>query len=493
MKHVALLRDLARRSPAVWLGGVALVVALRAVRLGVSYDVTVDEITYLRLAQNVLAGRPLELYGSAFHLHPPLYFVLEAVFLAVVHPPGDLIAAIYSVRVLNVVFAALTAAVLFPIARRAGGLAAGAIVLALFALDPFVIKLNSLNYIETSALFWVSAGYALMLAGEARVSPWRATAAGLAFGLGLISKDMTAFVSLLPLALCLVLKRGMPRQSAVIALLVALDVYALYVGIIVVLGQGPAWFMAKTEGVLRLAGMLQETGFNRGTGPSFLESVLARLDAFGATYLLIGLGAPAAAALARRGRDVDWVLALWAASAYALLAYAIAWGTNEEQFYYFLIVPALPAIGTAVAWLAPLRRELALAAAAIGLVFTGVSARQWVIVHTQPDNAHEALVSYLESHVAPGGRVAATGETAQFVLSGSYGTGPWGNWVEPDDLRAYHPDYLVVSPRQVLWDHGAEGQALLDWVERTAFPVFEFSARPGSAATLALYRLPGDW
>src|SRR5919199_6648567 len=202
---------------------------LRATHLSRSFDVFIDEVTYLRIAHGVGTNLQFKLFDKTFYLRPPLFFFLEAAFLRLTHSSGTTLEQIYTLRYLNVLFASLSAGGLLLIARRLGGWKAGLIAAGLFALDPFVIKMNSLVLLDTSTLWWVLAGYGLLLWGmddtprpmtfrrrtaagssvatpaagaaesEVQVLPpaarttlplWRALLAGLCFGLALLTKDL---------------------------------------------------------------------------------------------------------------------------------------------------------------------------------------------------------------------------------------------------------------------------------------------------------------
>jgi hypothetical protein len=69
----------------------AITFILRAVNLGRSFEVFIDEFTYLVISQSVVRNLQVVLYGHPFYLHPPAYFFIEAAFLKVFQPGGDTI------------------------------------------------------------------------------------------------------------------------------------------------------------------------------------------------------------------------------------------------------------------------------------------------------------------------------------------------------------------------------------------------------------------
>ena len=136
--------------------------------------------------------------------------------------------------------------------------------------------------LETSAIWWVAGGYALLVValadGRRRLALDDAVAVGMLFGFGLLTKDMIAFLTLLPLAACLVFDWAMPRRRAVLIGAITLITYLPYPILVLVTGNGPAFVNQKFRGLLRLIGLVKETGFNRHSSSSFLQSVINRLD-----------------------------------------------------------------------------------------------------------------------------------------------------------------------------------------------------------------------
>lgn len=454
---------------------------LRAVNAGQAYEIFIDEITYLRLAQSVAESGRVLLGGEPFYLHPPAFFFLEAAYLQLVSLPEGLIAQVQSVRVLNLLLGALSGLLLFLIAERAAGLRAAVIVALLFAVDPFIIRNNSRNLLDTSAIFWALLGYWLLVGGMARerttLGRGRVLLVGLCFGLALLTKEMMAFLTLLPLALLAGLRWSLARASALGIGAVALATYAIYPLAVFIGGDGRWWVEDKFRGILRLAGFIQETGMNRDLGISFLQAIVGRLVEFGFTYLLIGLGVAALVYLIRQQDAIFRLLALWAASAYALLAYLIPFGTLEEQFFYFLIVPAVLVIAVAFAlyWkrAGDSRGPIVAGALLLGFAFFGWSMLRWSAIHFSPSNGYEQAMAFVEETVPADARVASTSEVGQFLLE-EYGSGPWGDWHSVEALAEHDPDYLLVNEAQVAWDFGDRARPLYEWLATEGTLVWEF-------------------
>ena len=153
-----------------------------------------------------------------------------------------------------------------------------------------------------------------------------------------------------------------------------------------------AFEQQKLSGLVRFAGLLKTTGFHRPGGPSLLPTVIARLDQYGTTYLLLGLGVCALAALLLHRGNIYRLIAILAGSAYAMLAYSIPFGTIEEQFFYYPVVVCILACAVAGASLirafAQERAQQMVVRVALVLLalMTVYNGSRWANVHLKPDN-----------------------------------------------------------------------------------------------------------
>jgi hypothetical protein len=476
--------------------------ALRATNLGQSWDIFVDEISYLRLSQSVAASLKVALYGDAFYLHPPLFFFLEGLYVWLVDPAGQLIDQIYAVRYLNAGLAGLSAAAVFGIGRKLGGWPVGLAGAVVFALDPFVIKMNSRNYLETSAMLWVMLAYYVLAPALAtvdgskreRVAVWRVLLAGGLFGLALLTKDMTAFLTLLPLGVCFVLGWALPRWQTFVAGVTTVLVYAPYPLTVWAIGDWQEFSYEKSRGALRLAGIFHETGFNQKGGPSFLRAILQNLDEFVTTYTLLGSGGFSILVIFFLGRNnpLRRLFLAWAASTYMLLAYIVLQGSLEEQFFYYLIAPAILATVVAAGLLIRLEvlgvwfHRLSLAVATLVCVaFVLWSGYVWYEIHSTPDNAYERVIDYLQDEVPKNARVGVTAETAQFLVEGE--SGLYGS---VEELREDDAEYVVMSSYLLEEGYGESSPGFYGYVRRHGEVVYGFKGR--SFGFTGLYRLPKE-
>ncbi len=510
---------------------VAAVFALRAFRIGRSFDLFIDEITYLRISTSVASTLTVKLYDDPFYLHPPAFFFLQAAYLKLFPASGNIVEQIHHGRLLDVACAAGTAGALVWIARRLGGWAAAALVALMFALDPFIIKMNSYNLLDTPAIWWITAGYALLVGGLvdapgvlplwpwlARRVPWlgrwlrrlpawsappdapvalgwgRTGLAGLCFGLALLTKDMTAFLSLLPLGICWVGNWSLRRRTSAAIGTITLATYSVYPLTVWLVGEWPHFAKQKLRGFQRFSGAVKETGFKRHGGPSLLESVIAKLDQFGTTYAIIAAGVVAVLVLLLLGGRASRLIGVWTANSYALLGYCVVFGTLEEQFFYFLVVPALLASALAVttllrlAWWTPRgRRRAGWAVSVAASAFAVWGALHWAQIHLTPHNGYQQALTFIETVLPPKSSVASSSETGQFML-GDHSGPPWGKWHSLGELNKHTPDYVLISTKQLSWDYGDDAKPLQDWLTSSTTEVWRMQTE--GAGALILYRMP---
>jgi hypothetical protein len=420
-------------------------------------------------------------------------------------------------------------------------------VAVLFGLNPFVIKSDSLNMLEASAIGFVISGYWILISAmqassedawslwwvpgriqkrfsrapakkrrsrrkgknskDTKVaaaafvqepleylSPWRLGLAGLFFGLAMLVKETTAFLILVPLIVCFVLKCVIQRRDAVVIGLVSSLIYSIYPLVVFFNGDWALYSQQKFRGILRFLGVIHITGFNQEGAPSLSGTIINRLGMYGTTYLLIALGAIATVILlSNRGR-ITRLIGILVASAYGMMVYLIFLGTLEEQYFIYLVVPCILACGIAIGSVKNslvyerFEQKLLVLFICGALLFTGWDTYQWINTHTRPDNGYEKALAYLRKNVPGGEQVASTSETGQYVLEG-YKTGPWGLWHTVDALKKYKPEYLLVTPETVAWNYGSSADELLSWIESHGTLTYAITGRQGNS--IELYHL--DW
>jgi len=283
--------------------------------------------------------------------------------------------------------------------------------------------------------------------------------AGLAAGFAICAKEYFGLVLGLTLLLCLVTGRVVARKKAATVLGIMAGCYLLAESLVIATtGFGP-WRNQVGNGLLRLIGREQITGFNSATvHVSLLSRVAADAPHFSATYLVLGCGVVASVvqvlALLRRrsarsvgdgqpGKDNGRILVtFWSIAATAYLGYATLFGTLEEQMYYLLLVPGVCALGglayQALPRLAGHWKKIAVAVAGAVLV---ANAAVWVAVHRTPDNEYRQLLSWAPAHIPAGSTVSVTDGTTQFLLNGVV----FSQAVTVPAIIKDHVDYVLVN------------------------------------------------
>jgi hypothetical protein len=521
----------------VWAGFVlAVLVAfgLRAFRLNISWEIYVDELDYLQISQGVLQTGWVIGKDGPFYLHPPLFFFLEAAYMKLFGIGGDLIQQLHGVRYLGAALAGCSAGALLWVGRSLAGWSAGIAAAAIFTLDPFSIRLNSLNILENPSMLWVLLGYgvlfsALVQEDRRSVAWWRVVTAGVMFGLALLNKEVSAFITLLPLGTCFVFGWALPRARSALAGVTALAVYAPYWAVVYAIGDWPLFVEKKLDGVMRLMGAFQTTGFNQQGGPSFLGALVSRLDEYATTYTLLATGALAVCVLLLTdlGKAPDRRLLLsLTASAYALFAYITIFGTLEDHFFYYLIIPAILATTVTAALLlqkararnarkssadaflgafsgpftrsftngvfakvftrafadafqgvvrsmfATRRRRLSLkfAAALPVAALAFWSSYVWTVAHTVPDNGYHRVTSYVE-RLPESETVAITSQTGEILFEEHAGDGAYSS---VEALRATNVDYVVMDQELVAEGWKEPPPELYRWVKNHGQLVYSF-------------------
>ncbi len=400
-------------------------------------------------------------------------------------PAGDIVHTVMLTRPVNVVLAGVTLVLLWRLVERMAGRRVAAFSAMLFALDPFIIRINSRVLIETAAMAALL-GAELVVVGSLRrrgeLTVRRAVAAGVLFGVALLTKEPTGILFVVPLLVAPFL--GLVRwRTSLVTLATAAVVYAPYPLWVVATGRWQLFTDAKLTGLQRFLGEVQLTGFNAPGGGSFLGRIVARLDIFGMTYVLIAIGVPATLYLLWRGDRAQRWVAVWSASTYLMALYTVARGTLEEQVFYFLVVPSGLLVVLMATQVVQERWDLgrwARPLAAVGLVaFVAFSFSAWVRVHTTPDMSYRQLRGYLSQAVPVGARVGTTSSLATFLLDEQHPI-PVRDLADVERRRV---GYLLIATAT-----NDASPRLRSWLDENATIVFEDRGR--SVGALRLYELP---
>lgn len=438
----------------------ALALGARMTALDRSYDVFVDELYYSGISHNLAAGHGLTVQGAPFALHPPaLFAVLAAVLRVTGDHAGQPLARVLQLRPViavtgTVLVVAVTALLLRTVRRPAAAWAAG----LLLAADPFLNRFDSRVMLETQATAASALGL-LVLTARPVTARGRAAAgvgAGLLFAVSVTTKEWYALLGFAPVLVLAVLSARAVRRMLLTTACVTATGYGLYVALVAATGGWTFWRRAKVDGLIRLVGLRQETGAHRPDATSgFVARLTANQGQLTVTYLLIVLGGCASCWLLWRLRRGGWnvehapgrtLIAVWPLFALPALAYAVVWGTCEEQMFYPLPVTGTAALAVTADLLLPsTRRALTVLAVAAVCAALAVDGMVWAQVHTRHDDAYRRMVAWTQRHVPPDARVAVTEETPTFYFAHPVERA----WHSRAEMAADHIDYLLLSTREV--------------------------------------------
>ena len=308
-------------------------------------DVLYDEAAYTNMAQQVALHGQLSLGNQPMFIHPPLMWLIEGAWLRLTgYASAPEPSSLYAARLLSAFVGALDVLLVAAMAYRLAGSASsrqrrvitGAVTL-LAALDPVLVRYDRQDVIEPFALFMgmlvVHAAWSLRARGTfAYVS-----VVGLLGGLTLLTNELAVFLTIIPVIYAL-LERSRPliRQALLafgISLLFALTAF-LWAVEIHLTGN---YIWVQTNGLLRLIGLIQSTGFNM-PGVSLVGSLEESLKQYSSSYIILATGFVALVWFyTRKNNEAAKFVAAWLTSSYALAAYIAAIGTLNVNFFCYAL------------------------------------------------------------------------------------------------------------------------------------------------------------
>ena len=496
-----------------------LAFAAAAWRLDQAPDIFVDEILYTRMGIRVAeANNFVWDNGNPLVVHPPFYFLIEAVYWKATGLLGldtnpqlytitNIFEDVYHARGLNVLVAALTAVLFFVLGSRLKNRRLGVLLAVIFLLDPFGLRTNRRAMLETLAGFLTLAGMGVFLLEVARArggfNPRRAVAAGGLLGLGMLTKDLV-FTAPLVLVLFGVLERRRPRANrspgsrraesremhlaAFLAASIALLASLLFPLWALVVGNWPRFVDVKWLALQRLSGLARLTGWNR-PGVSLLDLLMQRLSDYGTTYLLLALGGVATFLLLRYAQRYPAArfLAAWGLVLYPFYAFLAVAGGGADQYYYYLLLPAILIVGYSLEMLpeafaehtrsmASRRSTSRLRVLGIGLlliIFLPYNAAHWALTyHVGSDNGYYHVAAYVDEKVPSGEALNASGDRLKFNYF--FPARRIAFAATPEEAQAAQVHYFVLAPRDIQARYGRGTPELAAWIVTRGERLFTF-------------------
>lgn len=520
----------ARRTLWPWLAALLIfLIAFGATswRLDKAPDIFTDEILYTRAGIRV-AGEGALVWdtGHPIYVHPPLYFLGEAAYWQLSRAPaspllaaGDIFASVYHARYINALLSGLTAATLFLVGRRLHGHGLGLLLVALFVLDPFALRTNRRAMLETMAALLALGGMAVLLMGRIetnkRAALSRALLAGLLLGAALLTKELTFtnLVALSALGLWEFLRNqragaqsSTPLQEqatsnlrrlfpleVLVAVAVAGFTYSLYPLWMLISGNWAGFIEVKWLSLQRLVGLVHLSGWNR-SGVSLVDSLAGRLADYGSSYVLLALGGLATLWLLRRhrGHRSDRLLAAWGLILYPFYGFVALFGSGNDQFFYFLLIPAILILGHAVSRLVSSagglrvgRWFIVAGSLFLFLILSYNVVRWWSAYGVGLDNAYQQLATHVDEQIPQGAALNASGDTLKFQYF--FPGRPIASAATPEEARAVGVRYFVLAPKDVRAHYGRVTPELAFWLESEGQQLY--TATGDSYGQIPLYQV----
>ncbi len=514
---------LARRLASVLLIVVVFTTAFGAAswRLDKAPDIFSDEIVYTRVSlRTAVEGALVWDSGKTFVVHPPLYFMLAGAFYGLtgdpstpMYAPGDIFAEVYHMRLFNTILAGLTAVILFWLGKRLRGGWLGILLAGLFILDPFGLRINRRAMLETLAAFFALGGMALLLAGqenEPRAIP-RAIWAGLLMGAALLAKELTFTAPLVVVVFGMweiarwfryVSKANIQTLlSPFVSVGIAVLTYSIYPIWMLTTGGWERFASVKILSLQRLFGLVQLSGWNR-PGLSLFEMLQQRLTDYGSTYLILALGGAATLWIFLFGKEqrAGRLLAAWGLMLYPFYAFVALFGSGNDQFFYFLLMPAIVLFGYALfvplgdshQWLKSLLRASRVRVAArliAALVLIAVLSynitRWWTAYGVGIDNGYYQLAEYVKANLPENEPINASGDSIKFhYFFPDYLTTVAST---PEEAQKSGVQYFALAPKDVQGRYGRITPELASWI--AANGELLFTTHGNSYGEIDLYRI----
>jgi hypothetical protein len=306
----------------------ALALFVNGFRHTLTPDVHIDEMIYGSVGQDVASGKGLTVQTMPFFWQPPLFFLVEApiIRLAGLGNSGVMDVAL-QMRLLNAGLGAATALGLFWLGWRLRGMWAGWAMALLYISDPFVM--------------WVLFALWFCWSSSGRWSWKRRAIAGVLFGCALLSKELTFFALGVPILLWLRKEMSWKEPAGILGF--AGLTYAVYPIWSYAVGWGGQFLDLKRFQYDRLVGVFQYSGWNR-PGVSFTQALLVNAADYWTSYLCILLAVPAMVILWRRKDRASKFLSSWVLVTFVFFAGLVKFGTLNDQFFYYLMIPVLACV-----------------------------------------------------------------------------------------------------------------------------------------------------
>ncbi len=453
----------------------ALALFVNGFRHTLTPDIHIDEMIYASTGQDVATGKGLTVQGMPFFWQPPLFFFVEAPIIRLfgLGSSGVMDVAL-QMRLLNAGLGAATAFGLFWLGWRLRGMWTGWAMALLYISDPFVVRVTRRLYLEPFAAMWVLFALWFCYSSSGRWTWKRRAVAGVLFGLALLSKELTFFALAVPIVLWL--RREMSWKEPVGIIGIAVLTYSVYPAWSYLVGYGSAFFDLKRFQYERLVGVFQYSGWNR-PGVSFTQALAVNAADYWTSYLCILLAVPAMVILWRRKDRPSKFLSSWTLVTFVFFAGLVKFGTLNDQFFYYLMIPVLASVAYVYAFNLPrLVREvrgawrrndpvnlvynlnLGLVALVVGLLVLRPNAQVWTQRFALERDDGFIRVANLLRNAVPAGQTIDLPGTGAEILKFVFPHNEYDLAVEtrPLQLSAKQIHWYVISDKDIWLKNGID-------------------------------------
>jgi 4-amino-4-deoxy-L-arabinose transferase-like glycosyltransferase len=474
-----------------------IVSSLVALRLERAPDLFADEGLYVSVSNNLAQGRGLvENDGRPFMWHPPLYLLVGAGYLQLFAlTDAGPITQILAMRQISALAAAGTVGLVFALGWQLRGMAGALGGSLLFALDPYIQRINRRSMLEPLGCALAVLGVWLFLSAMRR-RRWLgfAVGAGVIFGLAGLTKEFLLLGPIAALAFTGLFRRDQIVRAGVTSG-VAAATYGLYPLWLYANGLWPAYVAMKGDQFYRLGSRLgggsalpPAPGVAPGAEApvSLWENLALTAPPYFWSYVLLVVGGLLIALIGYGATPwVRWrphppliMLATWAALNYLIVFVSLLFGSGSDQFLYYVIVPAtiLSGWGLAVlaAWIrsrASKLRQQALATAAFVLLTFAMTWNISVYVRVfavARDDSYVQLVSYIQQHIPPGTTLISGSDVAAYILP-EYDV---RFDRKPAEIEDRNTRYVILSTKDRWGGYNQVSREFYDWVSLNGEPRF---------------------
>lgn len=458
------------------MGFVAVVVAAfgaRAIGLVRGFELWLDEMLYARLGQSISMGQLPNLPDGPFLLHPPGYFLVEGAAINLFGISGNSMDLVLQLRWLNAVIGALSVGLAFVLVWKVSNKVAAWVIAGVLMIEPFVLRNNSRVFLETLGMAALLAGLlivvALMVDPQARYRPAKLLAAGLLLGYAVLTKDVYVLGAVAPVVAATVWRHTLRVRDALWILLASAVPYTAYLGVLALNGLLGAWIWAKTNGVRRMIGIEQTTGFNEAGAPSLVDRLLDQLGQFGSSYLLLAIG-PVTGVILCFSRVAGRRLIGLTAVMFGLFGfYSVAFGTLEEQYGYPVLFSGAVSAAVCAVELVDRRERLRTPVILFTVAFVALALAVGLRTLVTIDNGFVQVRSWMQENLPADARVSVSNSTGEVAFEDDPRVGVWPSAPLMEENGA---NYIITQELPTSLGYGYARPEMLEWLKDNGEPLF---------------------